>query len=433
MNKTLSEQSDWDELLEFITDRQLTPILGKEIYKFKQDDLLVPVDEYLSRQILGVNHISDQQELTLTQAVNYLVNEKKVKTMDLIRKLKLMIKEINFEFSLLTQFLGITDLNYYVNTAVYNNVLENNLSLIRKQTPTSINFSINEPFSDADDLDKLKVPFVFNVFGSLLNTVDPALSEEDMLEYTGHFKERIKNATNIINALKNKNLLFLGCAFPDWMVRFILRLLSNEPMHDWGSKRTIIVVNDMSEVRKKQYEFLKNYDVVTYEGNTKDFVEELTSRWKQKNPSSVKNKMVFLSYTVKDKEAVENLKKAIEGINNVTCWYDNREIVPGDDFKTEIAKNIKSADLFIPLISANSLLHKDGYVQLEWFTADNVNTFRKIDGNTAKYLMPVVIDDTNPYDNNVPKYFSELSIGKVPQGNPGQEFINQVRETLNLS
>jgi hypothetical protein len=433
MNKTLSEQSDWDELLEFITDRQLTPILGKEIYKFKQDDLLIPVDEYLSGQILGVNHVIDQQELTLTQAVNYLVNEKKAKTMDIIRKLKLMIKEINFEFPLLTQFLNVTDINYYVNTAVYNNVLENNLSAIRKQTPTSINFSINEPFSDADDLDKLKVPFVFNVFGSLLNTVDPALSEEDMLEYTGYFKERIKNATNIINALKNKNLLFLGCAFPDWMVRFILRLLSNEPMHDWGSKRTIIVVNDISDSRKKQYEFLKNYDVVTYDGNTKDFVEELSSRWKQKNPLSIKNKMIFLSYTMKDKEAVENLKKAIEGINNVTCWYDNREITPGDDFKTEIAKNIKSADLFIPLISANSLLHKDGYVQLEWFTADNVNTFRKIDGNTGKYLMPVVIDDTNPYDNNVPKYFSELSIGKVPAGKPGEEFINQVKETLNLS
>lgn len=433
MNKILSEQSDWDELLDFITDKQLTPILGKEMYKFMQDDLLIPVDEYLSKQILGLNNVTDQPELTLTHAVNYLVNEKKVKTMDIIRRLKLMIKEINFEFPLLTQFLSITDLNYYINTAVYNNVLENNLTAIRKQTPTSINFSINEPFSDSDDLDKLKAPFVFNVFGSLLNTVDPALSEEDMLEYTGHFKERIKNATNIINALKNKNLLFLGCAFPDWMVRFILRLLSNEPMHDWGSKRTIIVVNDMSDVRKKQYEFLKNYDVVTYEGNTKEFVEELTSRWKQKNPLSVKNKMVFLSYTVKDKEAVENLKKAIEGINNVTCWYDNREIVPGDDFKTEIAKNIKSADLFIPLISANSLLHKDGYVQLEWFTADNVNTFRKIDGNTSKYLMPVVIDDTNPYDNNVPKYFSELSIGKVPAGNPGQEFINQIRETLNLS
>ena len=143
--------------------------------------------------------------------------------------------------------------------------------------------------------------------------------------------------------------------------------------------------------------------------------------------------MIFLSYTVKDKQAVETLKQAIESIGNVSCWYDNREISAGDDFKTEIAKNIKSADLFIPLISANSLMHKDGYVQAEWFTADNVNTFRKIDGNTGKYLMPVVIDDTNPYDTNVPKYFSSLSIGKVPQGNPDTDFINKLKETLGVS
>ena len=40
MNKKLSEQSDWNELLDFITDRQLTPILGKELYKFKDGGTL---------------------------------------------------------------------------------------------------------------------------------------------------------------------------------------------------------------------------------------------------------------------------------------------------------------------------------------------------------------------------------------------------------
>lgn len=432
MNKNLSAQGDWDELLDFISDHQLTPILGKEMYKFKENEVLIPIDEYLSRKILESYGALDQPDIALANAVNYLLNVKKVKPMDVARKLKSIVREINFEFPLLTEFLGITDLNYFINTAVYNNVLENNLTAVRKQDTTSINFSINEPFSDSNDLEKLQGPFVFNVFGSLLNTVDPALSEDDMLEYAGYFKEKMKNAANIINALKNKNLLFLGCSFPDWMVRFILRLLSNEPMHDWGTKRTVVVVNDPSDLRERQFNFLRNYDVTLFEGNTGEFVNELSKRWKQKNPLSVKNKMIFLSYTVKDKEAVENLKKALEEISNVTCWYDNREIVAGDDFKTEIARNIKSADLFIPLISANSLLHKDGYVQLEWFTADNVNTFRKIDGKTEKYLMPVVIDETNPYDREVPKYFSELSIGKVPFGNPGLEFINQVRETLNL-
>lgn len=175
--------------------------------------------------------------------------------MDITRKLKSMVKEVNFEFPLLTEFLSITDLNYFINTAVYNNVLEQAFAQIRGQKPASINFSINEPFSDCEDLEKLKEPFVFNVFGSLLYTVDAALSEEDMLEYTGYFKEKMNSAANIINALRNHNLLFIGCAFPDWMVRFVLRLLSNEPMHDWGTKRTIIIVNDNSDLRKGQSDF----------------------------------------------------------------------------------------------------------------------------------------------------------------------------------
>ena len=433
MNKILSQQSDWDELLDFISDKQLTPIVGREMFQFKENDSSDLMDSYLSRQILQLFGVTDVKDLSLTKAVNYLITENNARNMDVIRKLKTIVKEINFEFPLLNEFLGITDFNYFINTAVYNSILENKLVQIRKQTPTSINFSLTEPFTDSDDLERLQVPFVFNVFGSLLNTVDPALSEEDMLEYTGDFKEKMKGATNIVNALKNKNLLFLGCSFPDWMVRFVLRLLSNEPMHEWGTKRTIIAVNNPSSLRDVQYDFLKDYEVSTYEGSTSDFVNRLYNQWMQKNPLAVKNKMIFLSYTVLDKEAVEALKKALETIPNVTCWYDNREIIAGDDFKTEIAKNIKSADLFIPLISANSLMHKDGYVQLEWFTADNVNTFRKIDGNTNKYLMPIVIDDTDAYDVSVPKYFSELSIGKVPLGNPNTDFLNQVKETLNLS
>lgn len=432
MNKILSEQSDWDELLDFIAEKQLTPVLGREIYKFRQNDILIPLDEYLSKQLLESNKITDLPTVGLTSAVSYLVNEKKMKAVDVTRKLKSMVKEISFEFPILTEFLRITDLNYYVNTAVYNNVLEQTFTDIRSQKPASINFSINEPFSDCEDLEKLKEPFVFNVFGSILNTVDAALSEEDLLEYTGYFKEKMSHAANLINALRNQNLLFVGCGFPEWMGRFELRLLSNEPLHDWGTKRTIIIVNDDLNLKKLQYDFLRNFDVVFYEGDTNEFVSQLYRQWKQKNPSALKPRRIFLSYTTRDRQAVETLKKVLEGIENVTCWYDNREIQPGDDFKTEIAKNIKSADLFIPLISANSLLHKDGYVQLEWITADNVNTFRKIDGNSKKYLVPIVIDDTNPYDVNVPKYFSELSIGKVPEGNPGDDFIKQIRETLSI-
>jgi hypothetical protein len=436
MNKIFSAQGDWDELLDFISSKKLTPIIGKEMFKFKQGDALVPIDQYLSKQLLNSYQVTDQPDMPLLNAFDFLMkNNREIEWVDLITQLREIVKGINFEFPLLTGILGISDLNYFINTVVYNNILESILGKLRNQKINSINFSLNEPFLDSGNLDALQNPFVFNVFGSLLDTVDPALSEEYMLEYTTRFNEKMNDvkAVNLLNALTTRNLLFLGCAFPDWMVRFILRLLSNQPMHSWGTTlRKIVIVNDPSPVRDAQFEFLKHYRVSTYEGDTSKFANELSNQWKKRNPSNVKNKVVFLSYTVKDRDAVENLKKAIEGINNVSCWYDNREIIPGDEFEIEISKSIRAADLFIPLISENSLMHKDGYVQKEWFTAFTISNFRKADGKTDRYLMPVVIDETNPYNENVPKYFSELSIGKVPSGNPSSEFINQIRQTLKL-
>ena len=433
MNKVFSDQFDWDELLDFIAEKKLTPIIGKEMYTFRDTEKLVPLDTYLSKKLLELHKISDYNADSLSQAVNYLEIEKEIKSMDIIRKLKSIVKDINFELPVINQLLSITDLNYFINTTVYNTVLENKILEIRKQKANSINFSINEPFPDCPDVEKLVEPFVFNVFGSLLNTVDPALSEEDMLEYTGFFKEKMSGATNIVSSLKNKNLLFLGCTFPDWIVRFALRLISNEPLHEWGTKRTIIVINDPSDLRKEQNEFLKYYDVITYEGTTSEFVNELSEQWKKRNPTTGKSKSIFLSYTRADLSAVESMKKGIEKIGNITCWYDKRELEPGDDWREKIVVNIRKADLFIPLISANSLEHEDGYVQKEWSQGTNEWIFRNADKKADKYLIPVVIDDSKLYSDKISKHFdSKINIAKVPEGNPDVEFLEDLKKILNL-
>lgn len=433
MNKIFSDQYDWDELLDLIAEKKLTPVLGKEMYTFKDGDKLAPLDNYLSQKILELHKISDCHGFSLSEAVNYLEIEKEIKTMDIIRKLKSIVKDINFELPLLSEFLNITDLKYFINTAVYNTVLENKIYEARKQKTNSINFSISESISKCPDLTTLTEPFVFNVFGSLLNTVDPALSEEDLLEYTGSFREKMSSDPNIVNALKNKSLLFLGCSFPDWMVRFALRLLSNEPLHDWGSKRTVIIVNDPSDLRKQQNSFLKNYDVITYEGSTSEFVNELSSQWKKRNPTDGKNRSIFLSYTRADMQAVENLKKGIEQIGNITCWYDKRELEPGDDWREKIVVSIRKADLFMPLISANSLEHEDGYVQKEWLQGTNEWVFRNADKKAGKYLIPVIIDDSKSYGEKIAKHFdSKINFTKVPQGNPNAEFLEDIKKILNL-
>ena len=442
--KIISEESgDWDEILKLISENQLTPIIGKELYKFVDGDNLVLLDARLSRQILASNNVTDQPEMTLTQAVNYLVNEKIVdNSYDLITPLKYMIGKINNEFPLLTEFLSITDFNYFLNTEVSDNILENKLKTIRNQKVDSIYWS-DKQLDDCKPLEGLDAPLVFNIFGSL-NSPYLALSDEELLEYTGTFYEKIKSTSNIKGAL-NQSLLFIGCSFPDWMVRFVLRLLTNQPLNQWGaSNRKIYIINDDIEFNEEPNAFLKNYKVKTYEGNTSDFVKELKTRWQkfdeekkmkieeaEKLGRPVAPKMIFLSYTREDKVAVETLKGSLEKIDHVTCYYDIDRINAGDKWNDEINYNIRKADLFIPLISANSLTH-EGFIQEEWREGVNEEGVRRLDGRLKKFLMPIVIDNSNLYDPNLPAFFKELDIKPVLNGNPDEKFINNVKASLQL-
>jgi hypothetical protein len=129
--------------------------------------------------------------------------------------------------------------------------------------------------------------------------------------------------------------------------------------------------------------------------------------------------------------AVESMKKGIEQIGNVTCWYDNRELEPGDDWREKIVVNIRKADLFMPLISTNSLEHEDGYVQKEWSQGTNEWIFRNAD-KKATNLIPLSLMIPKPSEKISKHFDSKINFTKVPQGNPNAEFIEDIKKILNL-
>lgn len=430
--KFISTQDDWNDLLKLIHEKTLTPVVGQEMFKYKQNNELLLLDSYLSNKLLEKFEVKDRSAGTLTDSVNYLLIEKKAEyeniSEDIITYLDTLIKTTDFEFPLITDLLKITDLKYFVNTTVFYDILEKKIKEVREQqAPDYKNFSPYSLFSFEQDLTKLSKSFVFNMFGSLEK--DPAISEDDLLEFTSKFSEKISIAPNLVIALQNNNMLFLGCSYPEWMTRFVLRLLTIQALNEWGTgkpRRKIYVINDKSEFSEEQNKILKNYNVVSFEGSTTEFMTQLSQQWRKKFEEP---KSIFLSYTRGDKEAVENLKKGLEQIGNVRCWYDNEDLELAAKWRNEIIIEIDKADLFVPLISNNSLEHK-GFVEKEWDAAYNTNVLKK---KTAEYLIPIVIDDTDPYDKRVPKEFTELNIGKVPQGNPDEKFINKIKNILNLS
>ena len=426
--KFISSQDDWDNLLNLISEGTLSPIIGKEIFKYEENNELFSIDNYLSKKLLEKFEAPDKSFQSLTDTVNYLIYENKAESDDIITFLTKTLSDIKYDFPLLTDLLRISDLKFFINTTVFYDTLERKIKEVRLEDADFKNYSPYGSFSWDQDLSKSKLnkTFVFNAFGSLKK--DPAISEEDMLEFTTQFSEKMRPATNLVNALQN-NLLFLGCAYPDWITRFVLRLLTIQAMHEWGTgkpRRKIYVINDKSEFRDEQNKLLKNYSVVSYEGGSREFISELLLQWKKKYE---KPKSIFLSYTRGDKVAVENLLTALQQAGNIKCWYDDKDLEVAVKWKDEIITEINNADLFIPLISNNSLEHK-GFVEKEWDAAYNTYVVK---GKMGDYIIPIVIDDTDPYDKRVPNNFTELNIAKIPQGNPDEKFLNKIKQILNLA
>ena len=73
--------------------------------------------------------------------------------------------------------------------------------------------------------------------------------------------------------------------------------------------------------------------------------------------NQTKNIKIFISYSKNDKEDLIRFKKELDGLKystNLEYWYDDK-LLAGDKFDPEIENKIKECDIFIILVSVNSL------------------------------------------------------------------------------
>jgi len=103
-------------------------------------------------------------------------------------------------------------------------------------------------------------------------------------------------------------------------------------------------------------------------------------------------KLVFISYAKEDSTAARKLVEAVECLRFFRVWFDEKCLLPGENWKQEIAKAISTSDLFIALMSRNSV-NKRGVVQKELRQA--IEVLATLPPNKI-YLIPVRIDDCHP-------------------------------------
>ena len=249
-------------------------------------------------------------------------------------------------------------------------------------------------------LDDLPQPTVFHLLGLMAPTDDYVVTEEDALEWV-HALQQAPPAT-LFKELHQKDLLVMGCRFPSWLVRSFIRLARKDRLRQ-SMGRTVFVVDSGAREDHALVDFLRTFKTRTkvFDADSPiEFVDRLHAKWRQRAPEPAATAepnlpsrgSIFVSYAAEDRSVAEAIARSL-GAADLDVWYDQTQLMAGDEFMDRIQSGIRRSDLFIPLLSRHCLAHGDRYFRREWTCA-----FRKSTGmlETVKFIFPVVLDDL-PY------------------------------------
>lgn len=98
---------------------------------------------------------------------------------------------------------------------------------------------------------------------------------------------------------------------------------------------------------------------------------------------------VFISYASEDKLMVQELSSRLASENWLDVWLDEKNLLPGQDWRMQIEEAVETSDVVIICLSRNSV-KKEGYVQKELRYAREVALEKP---EETIFLIPIRLDD----------------------------------------
>jgi hypothetical protein len=454
MNSTLAlrpgpgtlDDDAWDDLLSFIEERRVIPIVGPELLRVATPSgprlLLEWVAEKLAGR-LSVNVAELPQPYTVNDVVCWFLSARGRREEAYVR-LRGIIKDANFEPPpALRQLAAITDFDLYVSTT-FDSLLEQAINGERfNGTPgtESLAYAPNRVVDLPCERDRLQRPVVYQLFGKLSASPTYVISDEDLLEFICALQSEHLVPEKLFHELEHNHLLFIGSNFTNWLARLFLRMAKRQRLSDPRDVGEVLA-DDHSGQDDRLMSFLQQVSVRTriYLGAER-FVEELHARWQaRRRPAKtgaaparfvppareMPDNAVFISYAREDLPAVQQIKAGLEAAG-VTTWFDMDRLEAGDDYDRKIQRNIARCSYFIPVVSANTQRRLEGYFRREWsYALDRVRNMA--DG--AIFILPVTVDATAAGDALVPDKFKALHFNHLPGGDVPAEFAQRLREIV---
>jgi len=443
---TSFDEDVWDDLLNYIEERRVIPIVGPELLSVDTPSGPRLLMEWLAEKLatrLAIDAAALPQPLELNTVVcTYLGRNGRRE--DAYTRLRSIMRETNFTLPLpLRQLAEITDFNLYVSTT-FDPLLEQAINAVRFAGAASTEVIAYAPNRVADlpvERDDLQRPVVYHLFGRLSASPTYVISDEDMLEFICALQSEHLTPEKLFHALEHSHLLVIGSDFSNWLARLFLRMTKRRRLSDPRDVGEILA-DSHTERDARLVSFLQQVSVRTrlFTGAV-EFVAELHRRWLARRKPGVASadatplrflpparempeNAVFISYAREDLAAVQKLKMALDAAG-LTTWFDMNRLESGDDYDRKIRGNIARCSFFVPVVSANTQRRLEAYFRREWsYAADRMRSMAE----GAVFVLPVCVDETTEAAAVVPEKFKAVHFARLAGGEPTAEFVNRLRE-----
>jgi hypothetical protein len=440
---TTLDEDAWEDLLSFIEERRVIPIVGPELLMVATERGPRLLFDWAAEKLaarLNVPTADLPHPYTLNDVVCVFLAARGRREEAYVR-LRGIVKDANFEPpTTLRHLAAITDFDLFVSTTA-DSLLEAAINLERFSGTSStdvLSYSPNRVVDLPTERERLQRPVVYHLFGKLSTSPTYVISDEDLLEFICALQSEHLVPEKLFHELEHNHLLLIGSNFTNWLARLFLRMAKRQRLSDPRDVGEVLA-DDHTSHDDRLVSFLQQVSVRTriYVGAER-FVEELHERWQARHKAAaapvsaparlpppareMPDNAVFISYAREDLLAVQQIKAGLDAAG-ITTWFDIDRLEGGDDYDRKIQRNIARCSYFIPVVSGTTQRRLEGYFRREWSYA--IDRARNM-ADGALFILPVSIDATSAAEALVPEKFKALHFAHLPGGQVPPEFAQRL-------